>query len=453
MTAVRAQWPLNAALLGACLLLGVLAGVDPVLAVLAALAAAFATLVVADLTAGLCVFVLVAFAERVPAVGESDLTLVKALGGLLAVTWLAAVATRRAGERQLFTAHPVMTATGALFIAWMVLSVGWAEDPATARADVLRYALNLSLLPIVYSAVQRREHVAAVLGVYVAGATASALYAIATADPDAEGRISGVVGTANELASVLVTAALLAGGLALALRRAPVARTLCVGAGLVCLIGLFMTLSRAGLVALGAALVAAVALAGRRRLGIALIVGAVGLTVLGYFSLAASEQARERVTTIGNGTGRTDIWTVALRMVGDDPVRGVGAGNFQTVSVHYLLRPGSILRDEFIVDRPQVAHNMYLHVLAELGIVGLALFLALLAAGVSAAWRAARLFAARGDPFLESCARALVLAMVALLVADCFASDQLNKELWLLLGLGPALLAIARRAPEAARPA
>ena len=32
----------------------------------------------------------------------------------------------------------------------------------------------------------------------------------------------------------------------------------------------------------------------------------------------------------------------------------------------------------------------------------------------------------------------------ALFVADFFASDQLNKELWLLLGLGPALLAIAR---------
>ena len=37
------------------------------------------------------------------------------------------------------------------------------------------------------------------------------------------------------------------------------------------------------------------------------------------------------------------------------------------------------------------------------------------------------------------------LALIALFVADVFASDQLNKELWVLLGLGPALLAIARR--------
>jgi O-antigen ligase len=450
MTAARAQWPFNAALLGGCLLLGLLAGVNPLLAIAAAIAAAFATLVIADLTAGLCVFIVAAFAERVPAVGGSDLTLVKALGGLLAVSWLATVATRRAGDRQLFTAHPAMTVMGALLLAWMVLSVGWAEDPGVARSDVLRYALNLSLLPIVYSAVQRRQHVAAVLGVYVSGAVASALYAIATRDPADQGRISGVVGTANELASVLVTALLLAGGLALALRGAPLLRALCVAAVGICLVGLFLTLSRAGLVALGAALVAAVLLAGRRRLGVAVLVTAVGLSVLGYFSLAASEQARERVTTIGSGTGRTDIWTVAWRMVDEDPVRGVGVGNFQTVSVHYLLRPGAIQRDEFIVDRPQVAHNAYLHVLAELGVVGLVLFLGLLIAGAAAAWRAAQLFAARGDPFLETCSRALVLALIALLVADVFASDQLNKELWLLLGLGPALLAIARRAPEPA---
>jgi O-antigen ligase len=315
---------------------------------------------------------------------------------------------------------------------------------------VMRYALNLSLLPIVYSAVQRRGHVAAVLGVYVAGAVLSALYAIATrTTEDGVARISGLAGTANELASLLVTALLIAVGLMLALRRAPVLRALCLGAAVVCLAGVFLTLSRAGLVALGGALVAAVFVGGRRRLGIGLLALAIGLTALGYFSFAASEQARERVTTVGSGTGRTDIWTVAWRMVDDDPVRGVGVGNFQTASIHYLLRPGAILRDEFIVDKPQVAHNVYLHVLAELGVPGLLLFLGVVGAGLLAAWRAAREAARRGDRFLETCARALVLALVALLVADIFASDQLNKGLWLLLGLGPAMLAIARREPAA----
>src|SRR5687768_12453618 len=105
--AVRAQWPVNTALLAACALLGLLAGVSPALAVGAAVAAVFALLVAADLTLGLCVFLVVAFAERAPALGTSDFTLAKALGGLLAVSWLANLAVRR--ERQLFAAHPAMT--------------------------------------------------------------------------------------------------------------------------------------------------------------------------------------------------------------------------------------------------------------------------------------------------------------------------------------------------------
>jgi O-antigen ligase len=193
-------------------------------------------------------------------------------------------------------------------------------------------------------------------------------------------------------------------------------------------------------------------LAGRWRVGAVVVALSIGLLLTGYFSFAAPEPARERVTTIGDGTGRTDIWTVAWRMVEDRPVTGVGAGNFRTSSIHYLIEPGLIRRDDFIVDRPQVAHNSYLHVLAELGVPGLALFLTILAVCLSCAWRAARLFARRNDAVLESLSRAVVLALLALFVADFFASDHLNKELWLLLGLGPALLAIARDSARADQP-
>jgi O-antigen ligase len=444
--AARAQWPLTGALLALCAAIGMLAGTAPAFAIGAGVMALFAALVAADLTLGLCVFIVVAFAERLPAAGFSDLTLVKALGALLAVSWIATVATRRAGERQLFTAHPVMSAAGALLLGWMILSIGWAEDPGVAREYVLRYALNFALLPIVYTAVRRREHVVAVMSVYVGSAVAAAIYGMVTVGDDYEslGRISGLVGTANELASVLVTAMFLAGGLLLALKGSPLLRTLCFAAIAICLIGLFLTQSRAGLIALGTALFAAVVVGGRRRFVVAVLVALVSITTIGYFAFVATDEVRHRVTTFGSGTGRTDIWTVAWRMVQDEPVRGVGVGNFQTASIHYLLQPGAILRDEFIVDRPQITHNSYLNVLAETGAVGVVLFGVILAAGFIACWRAADEFRRRGDPFLEACSRAVSLALVALFVADVFASDQLNKELWVLLGLGPALLAIAR---------
>jgi O-antigen ligase len=150
------------------------------------------------------------------------------------------------------------------------------------------------------------------------------------------------------------------------------------------------------------------------------------------------------VTTVQGGTGRTDVWTVGWRMVEHDPWRGVGAGNFANSSIHFLLRPGSIKRTDFIVDTPKVAHNMYLEVLAELGIPGLALFLAILGFSLLCIVRAARSFKRSGDVTLEILSRAIFVALVGILASDFFGSREYSKQLWLLLSLGPAILAMAQ---------
>ena len=133
-------------------------------------------------------------------------------------------------------------------------------------------------------------------------------------------------------------------------------------------------------------------------------------------------------------------------MVEDKPIRGIGSGNFPISSIHYLLQPGVLERDEFIIDTPKVAHNTYLHVLAELGIVGLALFLTIIGFAISCALKAARWFGRAGDTDMELFARGMIVALVGILAADFFISEQYGKQLWLLLGLGPALL--RRRAPH-----
>jgi O-antigen ligase len=144
------------------------------------------------------------------------------------------------------------------------------------------------------------------------------------------------------------------------------------------------------------------------------------------------------------GSGRTDIWRVGWRMVEANPIVGVGAGNFANTSVHYLLEPGAILRDDYIVDTPKVAHNMYLEILAELGLVGFALFLAVLGYALYCALAAVRRFVATGDRQMEIVSRALFIALIGLLVSDFFGSRQFSKQLWLLMSIAPALLAISR---------
>jgi O-antigen ligase len=171
-----------------------------------------------------------------------------------------------------------------------------------------------------------------------------------------------------------------------------------------------------------------------------------------YFASFAGVDARDRITTVQGGSGRTDIWKIGWRMVEDKPVLGVGSGNFNVSSKHYLLiKPGAIERDEFIIDTPKVAHNSYLQVLAELGVVGLTLFLSIIGFSIACALRAARWFGRAGDIAMEVMARGSIIALVGILAADFFITEQYGKQLWLLLGLGPALYGVARRTyPEAA---
>jgi O-antigen ligase len=206
--------------------------------------------------------------------------------------------------------------------------------------------------------------------------------------------------------------------------------------------GIVLSLSRGGLLALVAVIVAGLALAGRWRAKLLLIVTAAVLVAVGYF--LATPSALQRITSSNGGTGRTDLWRVGWRMVEARPVLGVGAGNFQDASIHYLLRPGLLERSDLIAGSNRVAHNTYLTVLAELGLIGALLFAALIALALACGVRAARLFARRRDESMEMVARAWLIAMAGVLTADAFLSAEFSKQLWLLLALGPALLAVAR---------
>jgi O-antigen ligase len=438
---------------GAALLLGWLAGASPKLALGATLGVAFLVAVISDLALGLCLFTILAFFEVLPAVA-GGFTFAKIGGLLLVVSWLATLAVRPGWRRDFLRVHPAATATMLAFLCWIAMSAAWAESPAVALGTLPRYAPNLALFLIVYTAVATRRHAVWVLTAFVFGATIAALYGIAR-PPSATSlrgdRIGGIVGDPNELASVLVAGLVLAVALMAVLRGRTFGRVAAGAAACVILLAIFLTLSRGGLLALGVVIVVGIFSAGRWR-GMAIVLAVVAiLGTVTYFAEFASPIARQRVTNAGSGSGRTGLWTVARRMVDAHPVRGIGAGNFEVSSVHYLLRPGAIPADYLIVDRPQVTHNVYLQLLAETGVVGVSLFLGLIGFAVSCALKAARAFKRLGDRPMEVIARAVLTAQAGVLTADFFISAQYNKQLWILLALGPALLALARAGPTAAR--
>jgi O-antigen ligase len=429
---------------------GALAGLDPLLAIAATVAVAYVALVFADLMLGVLLFCGVCFVDvLLGAAGE--LSFAKAAGLLLALSWLATIATRRSAGR--FSAvHPRATYAMILLVLWATLSILWSEDSGLASTTVSRYALNLLLVPIVFAAVRTRRDVVLLLSVFIAGTVLSAGYGlIGRAEaPAGTGagleRLGGAGVNANVLASLLIAGAILALALAQISRRSPVVRLAALAAAAFCGVSIVFTVSRSGILSLAVAIVAGLLLAGHgrriRAFGAGLVLAAVVVT---YFAAFAPLAATERITTPETGSGREDLWLVGWRMAEAHPVQGVGAGNFPVASIHYLLQPGAIVRDDYIVQVPKVAHNIYLGTLAELGVIGLALFCGILAFALACAARAARTFEDRGDRDMGTLSRAVLIALIAILTANVFASEQFNKPLWILLALCPALLALSRR--------
>lgn len=419
---------------------GLLAGAAPPLAIAGAAAIAFLALTVVDFPFALLVFVLLTVLNLG---ADAPLSPTKGAGLALVAAWVVWLLTRRAPARPGTVAlSPALHLLLASFLGWAAISFLWAHDLAAASDSLNRFLQNAAVFGLVAMAVAQQSRAWIwIAAAFVAGVCMTAALGLAfsyeSASINEAPRLAGTAQEPNELAAILVAALVLAAALALSARTV-LGRLASASAAAFCLPCLALTASRGGAVALAAALVAVVVLAGRRRLLIGSVVTiVVGVLVVGFVALAPpGVQAR---FSDESGTGREELWTVAGRMIADNPMLGVGTGNFRSRSIDYLVAPGVIAKDEFIVSTPYVPHNVYLEVLSETGVVGLVLFMGLLAACLSAFVRAGLDFEAAGRPRTGVLARAFAVATVGLLAADLFASELYSKNLWLLLALAPAV--------------
>jgi len=432
------------------LLIGVAASRSPLLAVTAVVGVGFTAVALTSLPAGLAFFVVLTFFAGLPFSG--GVTLVKAAGLVLTIAWLAAIATRRGEVPVLFRDHPLLAYAIVFFITWSLASMLWAEDAYSAQLNTFRLALNAVLLLIVYSAISKRQHLIWVLWAYLGGALISAVVGLGGgssaeqfgpyADPS---RLSGGIGDPNELAALLVPALTLAAFL-ISPTRGPMKRWLLLMLLFVFALTLFLTESRGGLVALALVLLVTPFLAGPVRLKALVMILAVAALGIGYYSLLAPPQALHHVThfSAASATGRQDVWTVSIEMFKDHPVAGIGTGNFQVIEPRYATRNINLPRADLVVTTPKVAHNTYLHVLTELGIIGFTAFMGIILGALGLAWRAIRTLKERGERRLEIVARGVLIATLGMLGAFIFITAQYEKQLWLLLGICAALSTLAR---------
>jgi O-antigen ligase len=339
-----------------------------------------------------------------------------------------------------------------LLVVWLLLGVGWAPSAVEVRREWVMWMRSLAIFFVVATTLWDPRDLRRLAGAFLVGAVLSVLLgllgvgeaSVTAPGAVAEGRLTGGAGDPNLLAAGLVPAIVLAVMLA-ATARGPGTRALAALSIPVLVLGIVLTQSRGAVIGLGAVIVAALVFARHWRPQIALV--ALSVLAIGAVAFAAYPEALARMTDneANKSSGRSDLWTVAWRVSDDHPVGGVGLGNFPIVAADYLRRPGELTAVKLIADRPHVVHNTYLGMLAETGIVGFALFLAIVLAALEAIRRAARRFDKPGTRPERALAVAVLVAAIGFLTTAFFLSSGPDPRMWLLLALGPALLAASER--------
>ena len=438
----------SAALLGA-LVIGLVSTRSAVAAIALPLAAFFVAAAFRELALGVVLFTVLAFFQLIPGFEGSGVTLVKLAGLVLAAAWVVLLVDRR-GTMPFLPRDSLGVGLGAVaFWLWGASSSLWAMDTGEVRTYMWRVGQSVLLFFIVYSALREPKYLRWFVWTFVVGAFVAGALGIVYGSHNGQRLASIAIGDPNYLAAALIPGLVLEAFLFMS-TRSQLARTLLAAMATVTAISLFMTQSRGGVVGLGTALFAAVLLGGPARLRVvvaSLLIAAAGVA---YYGLAASQEARDRITNFSAeaSSGRSDLWTVALREFDAHPATGVGGGNFVVAKAAFATETVNLTRLDRVVDDPVVAHNTYLEILAELGFVGLGLFAVIALGALALGLRGVRRLGRAGFAETALLGRGILIATIGMLAAFAFLSAQYEKNLWLLLGASAALAAIARRAEK-----
>jgi putative inorganic carbon (hco3(-)) transporter len=309
-----------------------------------------------------------------------------------------------------------------------ILSSLQAEEFGPAVATTLRYGSFVALYVVVSQfvadqALQRR--IAWTLSLSCAAAAALGLARVANRETF---QASLADSDPNDFAFILATALPFTFWL---LRERAVFRPVVFAMLGVISLAIFLSFSRGALVGLAAGAFVHV-LSERRHIPI-LLLGA--LVALAFAVIFVRERPKQVETGLElkesvaqtNVEMRLDAWRGAINLTAEQPLLGVGPGNFQ---FHFYEATGRPLGSP----RMTVVHNTYLDVAVELGVIGMVLFVLYLVQAF------ARLGIARarahGPPgYAVTVRTALVIAVVA----GIFVSEQYFAPFWLFGGLATAL--------------
>lgn len=154
--------------------------------------------------------------------------------------------------------------------------------------------------------------------------------------------------------------------------------------------------------------------------------------ILGVMWLAPKEISYEIVNSpntiqLGEDTMgiRYELWRAGLKMWQKHPITGIGIGKFSEYNLAYADSSDLVYKRYARLN----AHNMYVQILAETGLVGFALFLGLILSALWKLWRASQ-----QSSGVSQLARMWLIALLVMLIGGLTKHDHYDKLLWLCIG-------------------
>jgi O-antigen ligase len=245
-------------------------------------------------------------------------------------------------------------------------------------------------------------------------------------------RALGLAGSPNSSGRYFVVAMIFFSYLStIAEKRFP--RFLAIGGAILTFLGVFFTLSRTSIILLLVAIGLLIILNARRKFSLLLFVAyCIAALVLWYLSDNIFHILNSIMPSILLGTDtvglRYRLWQDALRMWQDHRIFGVGIGMFAQLIKYY---------DPYVTQFYAAlgAHNTYLMVLAETGLIGFCLFMPLLILSLRNFLQSSRI----DDVGSIALRNVWLIVFLVVLVGEATANGTQDKLLWFLIGVSAAI--------------
>ena len=392
------------------------------------------------------------------------------IGGLLVPGLLVLLALRgAAGLEDLRTSIYVLVPVG-IFFSMNALGLLWVEQQSPTVERISDLLKNLLIFIMICGFVTTRQRLVVIC--YAIGAAASGLaalsvfqYATGTFETSYLGfstatvknifgevdnwRLQGPIGDPNYYGQLLVTCLPLV--LALAIVAKPPLLRLCgvIGVPLV-VAAIFFTFSRGALVTVGGLAVLSLLLS-RHRLSILVVVlfaGGVSFLAVPDMIMGRLLPVLDAIDSAMSGAQaisdpalaqRVNVMRAGLIMFENNPILGIGIGQFQYNYVDFALANG------LDIGAPSQAHNRYIELAAEQGIVGVVVFFSMIAIVIGAGSASLAGFRRSGDRVAAGLVFGLLLGLAGYLMSAVFLHDDYTRVFWLFASLLVSAYAVSSR--------